>query len=75
MVFSTVTFIYVAVARPLREGNEIECFNEFCIMLCSHLTNVFLNIAVELETRDILGWVFMGIAMINILVNLIIVGS
>jgi len=75
MIFSTVTLIYTAVAKPLREGNAIECFNEFCIMLCSHVTNVFLNIAVSMDTRDALGWVLMGIALLNIVTNLVIIGS
>jgi len=44
-------------------------------MLCSHVTNVFLNIAVSLETRDALGWVLMGIALLNILTNLVIIGK
>jgi len=44
-------------------------------MCCSHVTNVFLNIAVSMETRDALGWVLMGIALLNIVTNLVIIGS
>jgi len=42
-------------------------------MLCAHITNVFLNIAVHLDTRDMLGWALMGISLVNILTNLVIV--
>lgn len=65
--------IYLVGWGPLIEGNRIEIFNETCIMLCAHIVNVFLNIAVPLETRDLMGWVLMGIAFGNILVNLIMV--
>ena len=53
--------------------NRIEIFNEMIIMLCCHLVNIFLNIAIPLEARDQMGWVLMGLAIFNILVNLSII--
>jgi len=74
LLLSTVNFIYVYTVKPLSpEENKIEVFNEFTIAICSHITNVFLNIAVSLETRDLLGWVLMGVALMNILVNLCVI--
>lgn len=44
MLSSTINFIYLSSSRPLstRKENAIELFNELCILLCSHLFDVFL---------------------------------
>ena len=45
MVFSTTNFIYVSSVKPMetKKENYIEIFNELCILLCSHLYNMFLR--------------------------------
>ena len=72
---STVNLIYLVVVKPLatKTENRIEIFNETIIMLCSHCVNIFLNIAISLEVRDLMGWVLMGLAIFNILGNLSII--
>jgi hypothetical protein len=39
-------------------------------MLSCHINNFFLNIAIPLSVRDIMGWVLLGLAVLNILGNL-----
>jgi hypothetical protein len=75
LLFSTVNFIYTWVTRPLhsRKENAIELFNELTIMLCCHVSNLFLNLAIPLAFRGLLGWILMGIAGFNVLVNLSII--
>ena len=76
MIFSTASFIYRFTARPYKSQfqNRVELFNELTILLCSHICNQFLDIAIHLDTRDILGWVLIGLAVFNILVNLALIG-
>ena len=52
------------------QDNFIEIFNELCILLCAHTFNIFINNAVPFDMRYKLGWVFIGIAVFNIAVNL-----
>ena len=54
--------------------NRIELFNEFCVFLCCHTINSFLNAGVPDMFRDVMGWVLIGIAGINISTNIIILG-
>jgi len=56
-----------------KKENIIETFNEFTIMLSVHIINVFLNVAVQRISRDIVGWTLMGLVSFNILVNMGIV--
>jgi len=51
----------------------VEIFNEFTIMISAHITNIFLNVAIPKEVRDLMGWVLMGFAAFNVLVNLAII--
>jgi hypothetical protein len=76
MVFSTINLVYIVSTRPLktRVENNIEIFNEFCILGCTYVLNVFLNIAAPPQFMGKMGWVFMGIAIFNILTNIVITG-
>jgi len=75
MVFSVYNLIYLAVNYPLKNlnDNRIEVFNEGSIYMCCHLMTIFLNIAIPLDLKDVLGYVIMGVATLNILVNLSLV--
>jgi len=74
MVFSTFNLIYTFSHKPM-EGerqNNVEIFNETCVVICTHLVNVLLNAAVPVEFRNELGWALMGVAIFNIVSNLCI---
>ena len=42
-------------------------------MLCCHCVNCFLNLAIPLEARDIIGWALMAFASFNIALNISII--
>lgn len=74
MIFSITNLAYMVACHPLKtpSENKIEIFNETTIYICCCVMTVFLNVAMPLELRDMLGWVLMGFAGFNIFVNLII---
>ena len=75
LVFSTSNFIYLIAYKPLRTDMKMEVFNEWSIVLISHVVNILLNDALDLELKDKLGWVLIGLSGINIVVNLAATGS
>ena len=73
MVLSTTNFIYQWVVKPMEQqkNNYIELFNEFCILLCAYLMNVFLEGVAPAPFMTKIGWAFMGVSMFNILINVV----
>ena len=64
--------MYLIGSRPLHSSfeNRNEMFNEITIYTCSLLLTVFLNIAIPLELKNIIGWAVIGVASFNIFINL-----
>ena len=64
----------MVACHPLKSlsENRIEIFNEFTIYMCSNIMAVFLNVAMPTDLRLLLGWILMGFAGFNIVVNLAI---
>jgi len=50
----------------------VEIFNEFCVVACAHMSNLFLNDALPEELKGSLGWEIIGVASTAIVVNLLI---
>jgi hypothetical protein len=77
MVFSTIHLVYLFAVRPMstRSENNIEILNEFCILGCTYVLSVFLDIAAPASFFEKMGWSFMIIAVFNILANVIITGA
>lgn len=77
MIFSTINFIYLSTVKPLesRLENRIELFNELTILSCAHLYNIFLRGAGPPIFIENTGWVFIGFASFNVIVNLLVVIS
>jgi hypothetical protein len=48
----------------------MECYNESTIVICFYYIMQFLNPSLKTEARDLLGWMLMGTATLNVLVNL-----
>ena len=71
-----MNMVYLISEQPLdtKRANQIEIFNEVCIVLCAHTVTTFLNAAIPIELRDDLGWQLIGISGINIIINLTITG-
>jgi len=74
MVFSTINLIYLISSKPMntRLSNWIEIFNETCVVASTHIVNILLNAAVPTEFRAQVGWVLIGVAVLNIVTNLAI---
>ena len=72
MWFSVINFVYLYTVKPLetRKENLIELINEFCILECAYIYNIFVRGEGTLEFLDNMGWVFLGISAFNILCNL-----
>ena len=62
----------MVACHPLKSlaENRIEIFNEFTIYMCSNIMGVFLNVAMPTDLRMLLGYILMGFAGFNIVVNL-----
>ena len=77
LVMSTANVIYMISFKPLSDKtqNRIEILNEVTIMLCCHCLDCFLNIAIPLEARDLVGWALMAFASVNIAINIGIIIS
>ena len=67
---------FVTTVRPfeLKLMNDLEIFNEgtFCILVLYNYA--FTEFVPDVNFRYLLGWVFLGIIGINILVNLVAIG-
>jgi len=51
--------------------NYIELFNEFSILLCAYLMNVFLEGVAPATFMTQVGWAFMSFSIFNILINVV----
>lgn len=71
MVFSTINFVYLSTVKPMesKKENYIEIFNEFGILMCAYVMNIFLQRSAPPSFMALMGWTFMGISMFNILIN------
>ena len=75
MVLSEYNLIYTIATKPFKDNRTVyvEILNEFCILLCAYLMNVFLQINAPAKILVKIGWVFMGVAIFNILSNVVII--
>ena len=73
MILSTLNFIYLFVNKPLKtkESNRNELFDEICIYIICQLMTTFLNIAIPDDFKQRLGHVLIGVASLNIVLNMI----
>jgi hypothetical protein len=53
------------------KNNFIELFNEFTILMCAYLMNVFCEGVAPASFMTTTGWVFMGFSMFNISGNVV----
>ena len=62
--------LFFASIHPLKEPflNNMELFNELSLLTCSYLLFAFTDFC-NANTRFLMGWVFVGVTVINILVN------
>ena len=76
MIFSTINLAYIVAVKPMssRVENNIEIFNECCILGSTYVLNVFINVAAPASLVIKMGWVSMGIAFINIISNIFFAG-
>jgi hypothetical protein len=71
MIWSSVIVIFYGKIRPLNEGflNNMELFNEFTVMISSYMMILFTEFVEDPMMRAEIGWIFVGIIGINIIVN------
>jgi membrane glycosyltransferase len=67
---------YITNHRPFDDDNVnyMEIFNETCVFICSHVVCAFLNPSLHHYFIVLMGWVLIGVALINLLINLAVVG-
>ena len=70
--------IYITFVRPFDTSfsNNIEVFNEICILLGNYplfLFTEFLDTESYANNANYIGYVLIGLGMVNILVNMIII--
>ena len=72
LAFSITNLAYMISCQPLKSAraNKVEIFNETIIYICCLIMSNFLNVAMPLDLRDLLGWILMGFASLNIVVNI-----
>lgn len=54
-----------------RKDNYIELFNEFSILMCAYVMNVFCEGMAPAPFMNKIGWAFMSFSMSNILLNVV----
>jgi hypothetical protein len=71
LVLSWMNLIYIKVHRPHLTAleNVIDIFNETCIYLSCYMGLLMLMAANYLQVKDILGWLLIGVASLNIVFN------
>jgi hypothetical protein len=74
MAISLLNLSYIITEKPYEEKrtNQIEAFNEVCILMCNYLMQVFVE-GQELQMMITLTWVFIGVNLINVGLNIIII--
>lgn len=72
IMVSVYAVIYLFYFWPLETpfANLMEVFNECTIVMLSYCLMCFTQWVPEVETRHRIGWVFVGVALTNILVHL-----
>ena len=67
-----VMLIYQGQNTPLNRRliNNIELFNEWAIMACSVLFICFTDFVDDLEMQQNMGWSFLAIILLTIIINL-----
>ena len=54
----------------VNRANRIEVFNELSILLCIYNTNVLLDESIPTDLKNTIGWILIGVAILNVFVNL-----
>ncbi len=73
MVFHCLLLIiYNKLAKPFENPllNQLEIFNEWCIMAASYHLFVFTNYVDDPDLQYKVGWSMIGVATFNIMVNM-----
>lgn len=76
LLVSIASQVYLIAWRPLadKRSQKIETFNETCIVMCFYFIQEFLDAALPLDARYLLGWMLVCVAVINVFGNLGIIG-
>jgi hypothetical protein len=63
--------IFFVTVKPLNQPflNRMEIFNELCLLGCSYFLFTFTDFVPDTQTRYLLGWAFVGLAVFNIGAN------
>ena len=74
-VMSVINCSYLTSSMPLQDKkvHKIEVFNEISIYVCSVFVTTMINVAIPRNLNNLLGWLLMGVATFNILVNLTLI--
>lgn len=75
MIMNIVNLIYIIKAKPLESKgrNQLEIFNELCIIVMTSSLFVFTDFVEDPYIKYNCGWFFIGMFMFNLGVNGIII--
>ena len=72
MWLSIINYVYLYSVRPLKskQENQIEIMNEFSILECAYIYNIFVRGEGSIEFFNWIGWIFIGFSIFNTFYNL-----
>jgi hypothetical protein len=75
LVLSWLNLAYLIGHKPFVSTltNRVELFNEACVYASLLSTTTLTNPAVDLDFRNDIGWILIGIAVLNIVGNIAVV--
>lgn len=67
--------LYIVKIKPFKEKllNNLEVFNELCVLAKSYHLLLFTSLVADVEIKYKVGWSFIGVTAINILANMLVV--
>ena len=75
LLFSVVNLFYLFTVKPFENSkqNIIEIFNESTILACGYFYSIFMRGEGTVDFINNIGWIFIGIASLNVSVNMSLV--
>eukprot|EP00347_Sterkiella_histriomuscorum_P002815 403366702 len=71
--FNLLYIIYLIAGKPTRKERYQEIFNEMCTLTLSYFMFIYCDYVKSSDVKYICGYIFVGIFLFNILVNLTVI--
>ncbi len=69
---SLIVLLYIGMVQPFEKQsmNNLELFNEFCVLLCSYQMLIFTSFVEEVEVIMNTGWALIATLCFNLIINM-----